>query len=167
MPTHRGLWRNLETPKQNEMLRRLSANWRRPRGTGHGERMDATVRRLGASSPFASRIVKTHRIALVEHDYPKAGDAARTSYFSLRIPGPGDGSGSWTPLTLNYDGTNTITFNVQNVALSAVYAANGSYEAVVQPGAGDYAGRRRVNYPLTNPRIGPGSAETLYGGGAP
>jgi hypothetical protein len=141
-PTHRGLWRNLETPKQNEFLRKLSANWRRPRPTGHGERLDASPRRLGPT-PFADQILRTHRIVLIEHDYPKAGDPARTSRFSARIGA--------APIVINYDGTNTTSLGTQSEVDSVVYASDGSYEAVAQPGAADYAGRRRVVYPQFYP----------------
>lgn len=144
MPTNRALWKNLETPKQNMLLEKLSANFRRPAPTASPDRLDATPVRHAAPRVWAQHLMNTHKIILVEHDYAKTGDVAGTSRFSTRITLGGTG------VTINYDGTNSISINSQNSVVPVTVAseyAPGSYTAVASVGGNDHAGRRKVIYP--------------------
>lgn len=151
--TNRGLWRNLETPKQQRALERLSANYRRPAPTGSPDRLDASPVRH-AQQAWPNQLLRVHQIVLIEHDYPKTGDPARTSRFSARVPGAGSG-GSLLPVNVNYDGTTSAPLSTQNEIDSFAYTADGTYTAVASAGAGDFNGRRRVIYPV--PTVGSGA----------
>lgn len=152
MPTHRGLWRNWETPKIDFLLARLSANYHRPAGTGSPDRLDASPVRHGQQA-FANQLLRVHQIVLIEHNYPKAGDTGRQSRFSCRIPT--DASGAGIPITINYDGTTSAPISTQNEVDAFTYTADGAYLAVANAGVGDYYGKRRVIYPQPSPISGP------------
>jgi hypothetical protein len=151
MPTNRGLWRNLQTPLQNLFLEKLSANYRRPAPEGAQSRLDATPVRHSMQA-FANQLLRIHKIVLIEHDYPKTGDPARNSRFSVRIPAAADGTAT-VPVTLNYDGTSTGVYATQNLVGQFPYTADGSYTVLATGGSTDLNGRRRVKYPVTYPLV--------------
>jgi len=144
---NRALWKNLETPKQNLFLERLSANYRRPAPTGSPDRLDATVVRH-RNQAFAQRLLQTHGIILIEHDYPKQGDTAGTSRFSCRTPPA-------TTVAINYDGTHSINIASQNqvvpVTAGSEYTSPSTNVAVATVASTDIVGRRRVIYPVATP----------------